>query len=274
MIQTILLTIAAVIIIIHLISAFSVDRRLEYKEISFRSPKIPPSLSGYTIAFLTDIHGSKPNKLMEMVSKINEHGTDLVLLGGDFSEKEHRAERCIEILAQIESGGIYGVAGNHDDATFLKSVMASNNMILLEDEGLRIKDRLYVAGLKDIRENTPDVKKALRGAEIGDFVLLLCHNPDTSMKYDFSAADLALCGHCHGGEITFFGMWAPTLYKLSKYGQRFRTGWCKSNVGDCIYVSNGIGKHLPVRSFARPQVIYLTLKSGVCKGVSTDKIVR
>lgn len=262
MIQTIIVTIVAAIITIHLISAFSMDRRLEYKEISFFSPKVPQFSDGYTVVVLTDIHGYKPEKLMEMVSNINKHGTDLVLLGGDFSEKKRKAVQSIEILAQIDSGdGIFGVAGNHDDVAFLKKIMESNGMIFLEDDGFSIKDRLYLAGLKDISKNTPDIKKALRGAESEDLILLLCHNPDTSMKYDFSGTDLALCGHSHGGEVTFFGMWAPALYIMSKYGQRFRSGWCKSNADTDVFVSNGIGNHLPVRSFARPQVIYLTLKS-------------
>lgn len=249
------------IILIHLVSAFTVDRQLEYKKISFSSQKIPEALNGYRIVFLTDIHNYRPKKLMEMVARINEHGTDTVLLGGDFSENKSKAERSMRILTGIEAERFYGVAGNHDDAAFLKSAMARNGMVLLEDEGLHLKDNLYLAGLRDIRRNIPDVEKALRGAKSDDFVLLLCHNPDTSMKYNFSATDLALCGHCHGGEITFFGIWSPAHYKLSKYGQRFRTGLCKSRAGTDVYVSNGIGKHLPVRSFARPQVIYLTLSS-------------
>ena len=250
----------ALIFLIHLISALTFDSMLQYKEISYTSSDIQPSLDNYKITFLTDIHGFSEKKLEKMVSSINEHGTDLVLIGGDFSGQKDLS-RCFEILSQINSSyGFYGVAGNHDNAQILKAAMENHDMVLLENDGLHVEDGFFLAGLEDLWAGIPNAEKALSGAGDEDFVLMLCHNPDTSMLYDFSNVNLSLCGHVHGGEVTFFGIYAPAMRFVSNYGQKFVSGWCKSAADTDIYISNGIGTHL-LRAFARPQVIYLTLHS-------------
>ncbi len=98
-----------------------------------------------------------------------------------------------------------------------------------------------------------------------DFVLLLAHNPDITMRQDTSNVDLTLSGHTHGGHVTFFGLWAPALTwntVITDYGQRFMSGWAESRDGTPVYVSRGTGtfERTP-RVFARPQVILFTLQS-------------
>lgn len=244
----------------HLLSALTLDRMLQYKEITYRSKRIVPSLDGYTIAFLTDIHGYPEAGLTKMAGRVSARGVDLVLLGGDFSGQRDLS-RCMEILAGIgPPDGIYGVEGNHDSAARLKAVMKAHGMVLLENEGVPIREGLYIAGLEDHWNRFSDAETAASGAGGGDFVLFLCHNPDAAMRQDFSAADLTLSGHTHGGELSLFGLWSPVMPIVSRYGQTYRSGWCKSAAGTDLYVSNGIGRHSPMRVFVRPQVIYLTLR--------------
>lgn len=70
--------------------------------------------------------------------------------------------------------------------------------------------------------------------------------------------DLVFAGHTHGGQVTFFGLWAPLV--PSQYGQKYRTGLI--SVGDIrVIVTNGIGTITPpVRFFARPQIIVAVLE--------------
>lgn len=252
------LKIAGAICLIHLASALTLDRKIQYLELSYPSPKIGEALEGYRVAFLTDIHRTSQDTLRGIVAQLNERGVDLVLFGGDFSAAG--LSSALEILSEIHApDGFYGVEGNHDNAALLSQAMGRHDMTLLENRGVHIREGLYLAGLEDLWNRDPDVEQALAGAGEDDFVLLACHNPDASMEQDYARVDLALSGHVHGGEVTFFGLWGPAMPLVSSYGQRFRQGMCASAAGTDVFVSHGVGSHSPLRVFARPQVILLTL---------------
>ena len=126
-----------------------------------------------------------------------------------------------------------------------------------------IRERFYLAGVEDLWNRSPDVEKAIEEAESDDFIILVTHNPDVTMKQKTQSIDLILSGHTHGGHITIFKVWAPMLTghkTITDYGQRFMSGWSKSRDGIPVYVSNGTGKYADVpRIFAHPQIIMITL---------------
>lgn len=245
---------------IHLISALTVDRILAYTEITVKSDKIDTEHSGYRIAFLTDIHRYPVEKIRQMAEELNTKEIDLVVFGGDFVSGE-RLRAGLEELAQISApDGFYGIPGNHDEAEVLKAAMEQHGMVMLQNEGARIFDGFYIAGLEDLWRGTPDISAATADAATDDFILMLAHNPDTTMEHDCTGIDLTLAGHVHGGEITVFGVFGPAIPKVSKYGQKFRSGWAKSAADTDVYVSRGIGAHM-FRVFSQPQVIIITLES-------------
>ena len=262
----ILLWAVIVIAAIHLISAATLDRVVEYKKVPFRSASVPSDLDGYTIAFFTDTHSMPVQKLEEVVSKVSEMQPDILVLGGDYSANRETMERSMEVFSNAGAAdGVYGVCGNHDNQASVSAAMESHSIHPLLNSGIRIKEHFYIAGTEDLWAGCPDVGKALERGHPGDFVLLAAHNPDTVMAQDASAADLVLSGHTHGGQITFFGLWAPALSGLNDitlYGQRFMSGWAEAKDGAPVYVSNGAGTfpHVP-RIFARPQVILITLQT-------------
>jgi hypothetical protein len=93
---------------------------------------------------------------------------------------------------------------------------------------------------------------------VNDFVILVSHTPDFAENLKTDKIDLMLSGHTHGGEVTFFGLWAP--YIPSDYGQKYRTGIIKTDK-TTVLVSNGIGNtFLPIRFFARPQINIIDLE--------------
>lgn len=245
---------------IHLASAIFWDTRLEYKEITLASAKVTPQTAGYRIAFITDIHGTSPEKLQEMVHRVNALEVDLVLLGGDYSGQRDLS-RCFSILAGIKAkDGFYGVEGNHDNAKALAAAMEQSSMVLLENEGAEVAPGLYIAGLEDLWNRKPNANAALASAPPEDIKILLAHNPDTAMRYNCSQADLVLSGHTHGGEVALFGIYAPAVSGVSNYGHKLRTGWCTAANNAAVYVSNGVGSHV-FRVFVRPQVIIITLEN-------------
>jgi predicted MPP superfamily phosphohydrolase len=251
---------------VHLASALTLDRIVQYVELRYTSGKIDPALDGYTIAFLSDIHAMPADKLAEVADRIRARQVDLLLLGGDFPQG-NGLWRAMRILSGVNpADGIYGVAGNHDYPPDYFHAMRANGIHPLGNEGLSIRQNLYLSGVEDLRKGRPDVAKATAGASPDDFILLLTHNPDTLLLQEENRVDLALCGHTHGGQITFMGLWAPAMTcsrHISRYGHKLRSGWISTDSGTDFYVSNGLGSHFGVpRVFARPEVVFLTLRRG------------
>ena len=253
------------LVLIHVISALTLDRRIQYKEVAYTSPAVPAALDGYVIAFVADTHQLPLAELQVMADRIFNRKTDLLLLGGDYDHAG--AGPTMTILGRIQTkDGVYGIDGNHDNIATLSRDMAANGIILLQNRGVDIRPGFYLAGVTNALAHIPAVvRQALADARDADFVLLLCHNPDFSMNLDTPVVDLMLSGHTHGGQITFLGLWAPALWPakgISAYGHKFKSGWAKGAYNTDVYVTNGVGTYLKTpRIFARPQVVYLTLKA-------------
>lgn len=250
---------------VHLVHALTLDRVVQYVETEYRSAKVGTQLDGYTVAFITDTHAAVPEETQKMVDAVNARGADLLLLGGDMGGSANLRANMRVLAGARTTDGIYGVEGNHDDYADLFAAMEENGISPLDNEGASLRDGLYLAGVQDLWNRTPDVGRAVAGAEETDFILLLSHNPDVSMHKGAGLAHLMLSGHTHGGQATVFGLWAPALSmrpSVSDYGHRFMTGWCRGE-GIDVYVSNGAGPLASVpRVFARPQVIFITLRAG------------
>lgn len=258
----VVMIIAIVIGMIHLVSAITKDREIELVQIELEKEGLNPELENYQIIFITDVHSMNLKTLEKEVNKLNQEEIDLVLLGGDFPHRE-KAEGPIQVLKEIQSkDGFFGVAGNHDRVSTLKDSMDNYGMTLLLNEGIEVKEGLYIAGVEDYQEGIPDSKQAIKNAKESDCLILLSHNPDLVMEQDLTGVDLVLSGHTHGGEVTLFGKLAPALEwtkHVTAYGKKFQGGWAASKDGVSVYVSQGLGSHL-FRVFARPQIIKIKLR--------------
>lgn len=273
-----IIIVAAIVVIVgvfHLISALTVDRRVEYLELDYASPKITPRLNGYTVAFITDTHYIPVKRLRKIARKISARKVNVLLLGGDFQGGK-ALQTDLDIITGIETkDGIYGVDGNHDDHKELFNAMEARGMHVLDNCGVTLHPGLYLAGVQDLWKRKPDIKQAVRNAEDDDFVLLLAHNPYLSMIQNTSRVDLMLCGHTHGGQVTFFGKWTPALTNMKyimKHGQKFVAGWIKGPYDTDVFISRGTGSiRFTPRVYAPPQVIYLTLRqANACEITSSN----
>jgi len=260
-IRTSLLAVILLIVLIHAVHALTLDRMVQYIEISFSSPNLPVEMDGYRIAFVTDTHVESGRRLHEVVEELNERQVDLLLLGGDFTFDKDHLQSALELLAQVETtDGIFGVEGNHDHYEVLFPTMEAHNITPLSNSGVYIRENFYLAGVEDLWNRNPNIAEAIADAQPESFVLLLSHNPDLAMQQDTTNIDLILSGHTHGGQFNFFGRWSIGLDSgvISEYGTRFRGGWAESRDGAPVFVSQGVGEYYP-RVFARPQVILITL---------------
>ena len=132
---------------------------------------------------------------------------------------------------------------------------------IIENRGVWLtkgKDRIRIGGVGDYLEGKQDLDPVLKGTTPKDFVILVSHNPDYIENMDSNAIDLMLSGHTHGGQMSFFGFYAPLV--PSNYGQKYRTGIIKKG-NTTLVVSNGVGLIRPaVRFCTRPQIIVIDLK--------------
>lgn len=243
---------------------------IEIKRYEFADPRIPSEFDGTTIVLLADIHRGRffsQERVGMVVDKANALEPDLVALAGDYvyGDPEYHYS-CFEELARLEAKlGRFAVLGNHDYGDgYAQAVEAvdSAGITLLGNRGVWLEKngaRVRVGGVSDLQVGAPRIEPVLEGTTDDDLVILLSHNPDYAEHLPPGRVDVMLSGHTHGGQLTLFGLYAP--YLPSKYGQKYRTGRVDTE-GTTVFITNGIGSSLglPVRFFARPQIVEITLR--------------
>lgn len=238
------------------------------------SPDVPEAFDGYRIAFASDFHLEskfKQRQLYGTVKALQALAPDVVMLGGDYQEGCEYVAPLFEALAEATPpDGIYAVLGNNDYercTELIRSAMQEHGIHLLEqavDTIYKGEQYILVWGANPYagRYPTARAKRHAPSSEtIGqrDFTILLTHTPDYVKEADISAADLALAGHTHGGQVTLFGLYAPIT--ASKYGMRYRSGLKRGPQGTPIIISNGLGtSRRPVRLFAPTDIVIVTLR--------------
>lgn len=257
-----------IIMVIFLIYSLIEPYGIETKVIVIESNQIPAEFDGKKIVFLSDVHfGSWPffnqERTENLVNQVNALHPDIILLGGDYvSDEPPYVNPCFTTLSKLNAPlGVYGVLGNNDPPNESIEAMKNADIKYIGNSGFWIENqgsKIRIGGIGDMQTDIQNQDAAISDASENDFVMLVSHNPDFFPLLDKSKVDLMLSGHTHGGQITFFGLWAPTVH--SQYGNKYRTGVIKDN-NTKLVVSNGIGTIiLPMRFFAPPQIIVLELK--------------
>ena len=241
---------------------------IEKKCYTFDSPDIPQAFDGSTIVFLTDIHhGShfSRSRITKLVDQTNNLKPDIIVLGGDYIEGNAKfIDPCFDELKRLKAPlGVYGVLGNHDHwrgATQTRQAMDSANIKSLENHAfwiIKSGQKIRLGGVGVEGDERPIIEFTTSEVTDTDFVLLISHYPDIVKTMANKKVDLVLAGDTHGGQVTFFGLFAPMLFPYTD--QPIRTGMHKFKYTNII-VSNGIGTvYLPMRFFARPQIVIIEL---------------
>jgi predicted MPP superfamily phosphohydrolase len=269
------LAVFAAVVAAVAVYSYTETYRLEVKEYTFSSPDVPAAFDGVQVALVTDIHRSfyfSEKRLAGVVDQVNALHPDLILLGGDYvnGSKGYEASAFAELARLKAPLGTFAVLGNHDyahpggdvnDPAPAVAAAQKAGIPLFDNAGAWVEKsgaRLRVAGVSDLQQSYPNAAEALGGAGASDLVLLLSHEPDYAEKLEPGQVDLVLSGHTHGGQMTFFGLWAP--FVASEYGQKYRTG-VVDNGRTTVIVSEGVGTIFPpLRFFARPQIVVVTLE--------------
>lgn len=202
---------------------------------------------------LTDLHYGpyvREGSLGAWVAATQAESPDLVVITGDFVDMalEDDLAPLERALAGLRAPlGVWGVWGNHDHGRFpdlgvLERSLARAGVTILVNEGVRLRDDFYLAGVDDANKR---IRRVLRERPEDAASLMLLHNPLVFFDYELEAeASLTLCGHTHGGQVR-----VPVLGPLlipEEYGARFIDGWFE--LPEPTYISRGLGVGvLPVR---------------------------
>lgn len=260
-----------IVLMILLLYAFIEPYCIRIKEVDVTNKDIPVSFEDTKILFAADIHHGpffSKERVKSLVSRINRLHPNIVLLGGDYVQKSPQyIKPCFEEFKNINADiKMYGVLGNHDHwegSELTRQSMKDAGIKVLDNKSEWINknnERIKIGGVGDLYEDTQDINPTIHDVGEDDFVVLLSHNPDYVERINTKKIDLVLSGHTHGGQVTLFGLWAPLIPSI--YGQKYRTGFVKTDYTE-VLVTNGVGTVTPpVRFFARPEVVLIHLRTG------------
>ena len=173
--------------------------------------------------------------------------------------------------------GRFAVLGNHDygepqrvggddakDPARAMEAIAAAGIALLDDRGVWLErdgERLRLGGVSDYQMGTPDVEPTLEGTSRDDFVILLSHNPDYAEELPAEARRPgALRPHArrpdHASSAS--GRLLPALGLRAEVPDR--------GGGERLDHGHRLQRHRhasvpPVRFFARPQIVEITLRA-------------
>lgn len=257
------------LIIFLLYGAFEA-RWIEINEITFAHPDVPPAFNGKRIAFVSDIHYGptmSAQRLRRIVRRIDELKPDIILHGGDYIyQQEQGIPIVFDALSTLSPPlGSFGVLGNHD-AWINKSLtlqeMQRAGITPLNNRSVRVtsgNDSIVLGGVNTPWAGVHLTPRIMQDVRREDFMIMLSHNPEFAQRISNSGIDLMLSGHTHGGQITFFGLYAPVL--PPRIPQNYRSGLVTTAGGMPLIVTKGIGTIFPpIRFFARPEVVIITLQ--------------
>lgn len=245
---------------------------------------LPPELTGFTIAQLSDLHCSaltSPKFIAHAVELCNAIRPDMVALTGDFisrrnsyfkltgarlwakSEMEY-AREAARVLAGLRApDGIFAVPGNHDhfrgNCSAIMSLLQESGIRPLVNKSTLVRDNLLpVIGLDDLRAGEPQLEKAFRGIAPERPQIILSHNPRLLPAVSERNA-LMLSGHTHAGQVLL--PWPPIRVKPSDVRSTpHLKGWYRQHNAR-LYVNTGLGSvHFPMRFRCPPEISVFVLK--------------
>ena len=243
-------------------------------EVPVRLERLPPALSGFTIAQVSDLHAGPTigeRTVRRIVDQVNAIKPDLVAITGDLvDEGVSELRAAISHFGRLSARhGVYFVTGNHEyyvgrrEYAEWMEELRRLGVRVLDNERVAIGDAgasFDLAGVVDHSVQrmadggrSLDLERALADRDPDRSLVLLAHQP---RKEDVGQAvragvELQLSGHTHGGQIAPWNVVVAAVFPyvrgLYRHPENGRTGQ--------IYVSLGTGYWgPPMRLGAPPEI--------------------
>jgi len=233
--------------------------------------RLPPALTGRTLAHLSDIHVStlvSDEYLLDTFRRVADSRPDVVVITGDLMSWHYGwRDHVAAIYRHVPRGRLATIAtlGNHDYgpgfgdprmAAQVVDVLRSCGITVLRNHVLDVAG-LQVVGLDDLWAEQFDPRAALRGLDPSRAAIALSHNPDTvDLPVWGNYEGWILAGHTHGGQCRPPFLPPPILPVRNR---RYTAGEFQLAGNRQLYISRGVGHSLPVRFNVRPEVTLFEL---------------
>ncbi len=235
---------------------------VEHLELTVNKPVQNKEL---TIVFASDIHlGNSIGKqrLQRYVKLINAQKPDLILLGGDLTDRSIgplTEQKLYEELSQLKADkGVYGILGNHEHYSghpdSLTRYFEHAGVRMLRDEVVLIDSSLYIIGREDRTSNKrKPLKSLMAGLDSNLPSIVLDHQPNHLEEAADLNVDLQLSGHTHNGQVFPGNLIVKRLFE-NPYGYLLK-------LQTHVYVSSGLGIWGPLyRIGTRSELVTIRLK--------------
>ena len=218
-------------------------------------------------ALIADIHLGIYNNasiLERTVDKINEENVDAVLIAGDLTyEPQFDDMKLLFSSLKKLNVPVYAVLGNHDCQKpgpdirdELEEVLTSFGVQVITNKAVLLNG-ITILGLGSHWAKDDEVSLLDKYTK-KDKVVVLTHNPDTTLDYlPTHYPDLTLAGHTHGGQVRI-----PYLYKkiIPVRGDVLWDQGLYVFEDKKVFVTSGIGEiGLPLRFLIPPVIDVLEL---------------
>jgi uncharacterized protein len=248
----------------------------EIEEVPVRLERLPPALSGFTIAQITDLHVGptiREREVRRVVEQTNALKADLIAITGDLVDGgTSELGAIVAELGRLQARhGVCFVTGNHEYYSGVEAWLAylsAMGVRVLRNERMAVGDTapggatFDVAGLDDWsaggfgRGHGMDLSRALVGRDPERSLVLLEHQPRGFREAVHGGVELQVSGHTHGGQIFPFTLAVRAAFPYVKGLYRHEEG---SHHGQ-IYVSRGTGYWgPPMRLGSPPEITRLVL---------------
>lgn len=149
-----------------------------------------------------------------------------------------------------------------NDVGALEAALAERQIHTLHNRYVRLTKAeigldIYLAGVDDVVEGTPELPRALSEIPVDAPTILLSHNPDILTEPGIEQADLILSGHTHGGQIVLPLLGAAHT-QSSHLARNEVSGYLRRGKTQ-VYITRGIGEGIPLRLGASPQITLITV---------------
>lgn len=259
-----------IILVVLLYRMRSEAFRSQLSEEQIEIDNLPVSWHGTKILFISDLHRRTISE--DFIEVIRDRHVELVLVGGDMTEKGVPLERVRHNMTLLRKiAPMYAVHGNHDykgDYRQLDIVLQQAGVHILDNEAVWLeKDGhgVWLVGVDDVRTGRDQMRLAFSEPMFQPAcTLLLIHDPVIVKRLKEEPADLILAGHTHGGQIRlpiygpiiaseFYRQYSAGLYHVNRNvrGAAFRTK---------LFISRGFGtSHFPLRLNCPAEAHIITL---------------
>ena len=259
--------------------------KVEVNRQTFTSPDLPKAFDGYKVVLFSDAHvGSytarNEHVLKKAIDLINTQHPDMIVYTGDIQNTQPQdIYRHMDVLSSLRAkDGIYSILGNHDYGDYICGNTAKKVANMRETMSLekqmgwtllmnehryidRGKSHIIIAGMENDGDGIRfpqkgNIKKALKGINDDDFILMLEHDPSSWRRRIIpdGRAQLTLSGHTHKMQFALFD-WCP----MSLTGKEVN-GWYTEDE-QTLFVTAGLGGLIPFRFGAPGEIAVITLKT-------------